>query len=350
MNQPNSSEIRILQRSALIIAVIACGTVVIAARDFIYPVCIAVLLSYLLFPLSKLFEKFLKHRGAAILVSILIGIVIFLGFFFILSQQFTRFASDFPLFIDQAVSNLTALQNHIADNTYFSFSSDDWLKDKIIGVLEAQESFIAQIFTATTATLVALGIQPVYVFFMLYYRDHFREFLFQITNKKDHATTDKIIKEVKSVTKNYVTGVFTVVLILCVLNTIGLIIVGIEYALLFGIVSALLNFIPYFGTLLGGAVPLAYTLVSAEPSHAIGVIILFMIVQITENNVLTPNITGGRVAISPLFTIFAIILGGLAWGIPGMFVSVPFLGIFKVVCNNIESLKPIAFVLSEKSK
>src|SRR5690606_14920804 len=166
--------------------------------DFIYPVCIAVLLSYLLFPLSKLFERLLKHRGAAILVSILIGIVIFLGFFFILSQQFTRFASDFPLFIDQAVSNLTALQNYIADHTYFSFNSDDWLKDQIIGVLEAQESFIGQIFTATTATLVALGIQPVYVFFMLYYRDHFREFLFQITNERDHATTDKIITEVKS--------------------------------------------------------------------------------------------------------------------------------------------------------
>ena len=350
MNQSTPSNLTVLQRSALIIAIIACGTVVIAARDFVYPVCIAVLLSYLLFPLSQLLERFLKHRGAAILLSILIGIIISFGFFFILSQQFTKFASDFPDFIDQAISNLTAFQNYISDNSYLSFSSDNWLKDKIVNTLEAQESFIGQIFNATTATLVALGIQPVYVFFMLYYRDHFREFLLQVTKENDHPTIDKIIKEVKSVTRNYVTGVFTVVLILCVLNSVGLIIVGIEYALLFGIVSALLNFIPYFGTLLGGSIPLAYTLVSPEPSHAIGVIILFMIVQVLENNVLTPNITGGRVAINPLFTIFAIMLGGIAWGIPGMFVSVPFLGIFKVVCNNIAYLKPIAFVLSVRSK
>lgn len=268
--------------------------------------------------------------------------------FFFIYQQASGFIDDLPQFSEQALVNLTAIQEYISRNSSLTFNSDSWLKDQINNLLEAQENFFGQIFNATTATLVALGVQPVYIFFMLYYRHHFREFLFQITKPKDHPTLAKIIVEISHVTKNYVSGIFIVVLILCFINTIGLAVVGVEYALLLGVISALFNFIPYFGTLIGGSIPLLYTLVSPYPSNAVGVILLFIIVQVLENNVLTPNITGGRVAINPLFTIFAIILGSLTWGIPGMLLSVPFLGIFKVICLNIEVLRPVAFILSSR--
>ena len=346
MDNVDNSRLKILQRSVLALAIITGGAVVVVARDFIYPVCLGVLLSYLVYPLAKFFEKKIKHRGAATLISVLIAVIVFIGFFFLLYQQASIFIDDFPQFQDQAITNITDIQNYISQRTPFSFNSDDWLKDRITSMFEAQENFISQLFSATTATLVALGVQPVYIFFMLYYRHHFRNFLFQITNKKDHGVLQTILLEITSVTKNYVTGIFIVVLILCVINSLGLWIVGIQYALLLGIISAIFNFIPYFGTLIGGAVPFLFALVSPDPSDAIGVVILFIIVQFLENNVLTPNITGGRVAINPLFTIFAIILGGLAWGIPGMLLSVPFLGIFKVVCQNVPVLQPIAFVLS----
>jgi predicted PurR-regulated permease PerM len=272
-----------------------------------------------------------------------------LGFIFFLSQQFSVFFDDFPKFKDQANENMTDFQDYLTEKGPFAFDSDNWLKNNLSSLLEEQENFISQIFNATTSTLVALGVQPVYIFFMLYYRHHFREFLFIIAKEKDHDTLRKILFEITSVTKNYVTGIFIVVLILCVLNTLGLLIIGLEYALLLGVISAVVNFIPYFGTLIGGSIPLLYSLVSPDPSKAIGVLFLFLGIQILENNILTPTITGGRVAINPLFTIFAIIIGGITWGIPGMFVSVPFLGIFKVICQNIEPLKPVSFVLSSKN-
>lgn len=346
MNPTFPPHLKVLQRSVLILAIIACGAVVVIARSFIYPICFAILLSYLIYPVAKFLEKILRHRGAATLLSVLIAVAVFVGFFVFLTGQLYIFVNDFPNFREQAIENLLVFQNYISDNSGISFSSDEWLKLQISTILEEQENFITQIFNATTSTVVALGIQPVYVFFMLYYRYHFRKFLFHITNKKDHTILEKILSETTSVTKNYVTGIFIVVLILCVFNSVGLLIVGIEFALLFGVISAVLNFIPYFGTLIGGSIPLLYALASPEPSHALGIIILFLIIQFLENNILTPNITGGRVAINPLFTIFAIILGGLGWGIPGMFLSVPFLGIFKIVCQNIKSLRPIAFVLS----
>lgn len=348
MDEKTPIDFKLLQRSVLILAIIVSAAALYFIRSFIYPIFLAVLLSYLVYPLVKLLEKYLRHRGVATFLGVVLSLLVALGFFVFLSSQFSIFADEFPEFSDQAVDNLSRFQQYISENSVITFSSDEWLQDRITLFISEQENFLTQIFNATTGTLVALGVQPVYIFFMLYYRHHFRQFLFQVVNEKDHGVLVKILQEITSVTKNYVTGIFIVVLILCVLNSLGLYIIGVRYALFLGIISALFNFIPYFGTLIGGAVPLLYTLVSPEPSHAVGVIILFLIIQVLENNVLTPNITGGRVAISPLFTIWAIILGGFAWGIPGTLLSVPFLGIFKVVCQNVKSLAPIAFLLSSK--
>lgn len=348
MNKTFDPSFKILLRAVLVLTIIACAAVFIFAREFFYPIFLAVLLSYLLYPVAKFFQKFLRHEGLSIVISILLLLAVFVAIFFLLYQQATVFLANLPEFEEQALLNLTSIQDYITQTTPLTIDSDDWLKNQIANLLEAQENFFGQIFNATTATMVALGVQPVYIFFLLYYRNHFKQFIFQITQPKDHPTLRKIIVEIASVTKNYVSGIFIVVLILCFINSIGLMIVGIEYALLLGIISAFFNFIPYFGTLIGGAIPLVYALVSPDPSDAIGVVILFIIVQFLENNVLTPNITGGRVAISPLFTIFAIILGGITWGIPGMLLSVPFLGIFKVICENVQPLQPIAFLLSSR--
>lgn len=348
MNQNSDSSFKVLLRAVLILTLIATSVVFIFAREFFYPIFLAVLLSYLLYPVAKFIRKIIRHEGIAIVISILLLLAVFVGIFFLLYQQATIFFEDLPEFEEQALQNIRGIQDYITQTTPLTIDSDDWLKNQINNLLEAQENFFGQIFNATTSTMVALGVQPVYIFFMLYYRNHFRQFVFQITKPKDHPTLKKIIVEISSVTKNYVSGIFIVVLILCFINSIGLMIVGLEYALLLGVISAFFNFIPYFGTLIGGAIPLVYALVSPDPSDAIGVVILFIIVQFVENNVLTPNITGGRVAINPLFTILAIILGGITWGIPGMLLSVPFLGIFKVICDNIEVLKPVAFVLSSR--
>lgn len=348
MNKTFDPSFKILLRAVLVLTLIACAAVFIFGREFFYPVFLAVLLSYLLYPVAKFFQKFLRHEGISIAISILLLLAIFVATFFLLYQQTTIFFENLSEFEEQALQNIRGIQDYVTQTTPLTIDSDDWLKNQINNLLEAQENFFAQIFNATTATMVALGVQPVYIFFLLYYRNHFKKFAYQITQPKDHPTLKKIIVEIASVTKNYVSGIFIVVLILCFVNSIGLMIVGLEYALLLGVISAFFNFIPYFGTLIGGAIPLVYALVSPNPSDAIGVVILFIIVQFLENNVLTPNITGGRVAISPLFTIFAIIIGGITWGIPGMLLSVPFLGIFKVICENVEPLRPIAFLLSSR--
>ncbi|MDX1627344.1 MAG: AI-2E family transporter [Fulvivirga sp.] len=332
----------IVKASIVTLALLATGAVLVIGRDFIYPVCLAILFSYLIYPLTSFLENYISSKILATLLSVILGVIVIAGAFFFIYLQLSDFLKDFSQLKAQANENF----NRFNDSIPILFDSQKNLNTAIQNILGAQENFLAKVLNATTGTLIGLGIQPVYVYFMLYYRKHFEEFIYNITNSNYHDKVSTILKEIASVTKNYVSGVFIVVLILCFLNSIGLMIIGVKYAVMFGVISAFMNFIPYFGTLIGGAIPLLYTVVSPEPEKALGVIILFVIIQFTENNILTPNITGGRVAINPLFTIFTIIIGGLAWGLPGMFIFVPFVGMLKVIFEHIEPLKPVAQVIS----
>lgn len=166
--------------------------------------------------------------------------------------------------------------------------------------------------------------------------------------EKGHEKTDEIIKEVSVVVKKYMGGVFIVVLILCVLNSLGLLIVGVKYPLLLGLIAAICNFIPYFGTIIGFSFPLIMALLTGDgPGTAIGVVILFIIIQFTENNLLTPNITGGQVQVNPFFIILSVLIGGIIWGIPGMFIVVPLMATLRIICTKIDALKPWAFLISD---
>lgn len=352
MDNPNylQRNLKTIRICLVILTILMLGTVIVIGRDFIYPLCLAILFAYLIYPLVNFLERYIPYRNLATILSVLLAIIVVGGFIFFLYEQFSFFLSDLPQLEKHASRNLREFQEYLNRHTPLHFDNQHTLTDGLKKTASSDGSLLKKLFNATSGTLVGLGIQPVYVYFLLYYRHHFRKFLFKVTKREHHARLVNVLRRIADVTKNYVSGVFIVVLILCFLNSVGLWIIGIRYAIMFGIISAVMNFIPYFGTLIGASIPLLYALSSSEPRHAIGVLILFIFIQFLENNILTPTITGGRVAINPLFTIFTIIVGGLAWGIPGMFLFVPFLGIAKVVMEEIEPLKPIAYVISTRQK
>lgn len=319
----------------------------IIARTFFYPLCLAIVFSYLLYPLGRFLEK--KHfpRIAANFVCLIVALATIIFVVFLISSQLEVFVQDFPMLKAKAMVNLDKIALSLENETGVSSRVQKiWLKARIEGLFETGGKFFSTAFNATAGTLVALGILPVYVFFFLYYRNKFKEFFLMIVPDRIHDKSHKILDEVSYVTKRYMTGITTVVFILCFVNSIGLIIVGIDYPILLGIISAFFNFIPYFGTLIGGLIPFLVAIITMDsPHYALGVAILFLIIQFLENNILTPNITGGNVKLNPFMTILSIIVGGLVWGVPGMFLSVPFLAMFKIVCDHVEPLRPISFLL-----
>jgi len=171
------------------------------------------------------------------------------------------------------------------------------------------QSVLQSLFTATSAVLFQIGLLPVFVFFLLFYRTKTAYFIFRLVGRENKTLALHILREISSVTTKYLGGLLIVVAILAVLNSIGLLIIGVEHAIIFGVLAAVLNLIPYIGTFLGGLIPFVYVL-ATTPDPAIlliKIVVIFSIVQFLENNLITPNIVGKSIRLNPL----AIIIGML---------------------------------------
>lgn len=321
----------------------------IKAQSFLAPIFLAILLSYLFFPIANFLEKHKVPRIAAILISIFLGIGTLVGIIHFFIQQFAGFAEDFPEMKEQAIKNLSSIEEWVSST--FGLSEKkvrDYISESFNDMTDSVSVF-ATAFKVTTNMIVNIGLMPVFIFFMLYYRSKFHEFIIRLAPDDEQERTEDILNKVNKVAMKYMTGVFTVVLILSVLNSIGLSIIGLKFPILLGITAALFNFIPYFGTLIGALIPLIFSLLVMDSlSYTLWVAIFFLIIQFIENNILTPNITGGSVRLNPFVTILSLILASMIWGAIGMFMIVPIMAMFRIFCEHISYLKPIAYLLSDR--
>jgi len=321
---------------------------IILAKGFLSTLILGVIFSYLIFPLVNFLEKKAHFpRALANLISILLLLGVLSMVIFIMYRNFGRITQDMPALVQQAHHNIDQLGEFIESTFGYTVQSQNLLiHDSVNNMFNTSSEFTKSVFKGTTSTLFTLGLMPVFMFYMLYYREKFYKFILMAVPSEREEDARQIIRRISHVTPRYVGGVFTVVLILSVLNSFGLWIVGVKYAILFGIISALFNLIPYFGTWIGASIPFTFALLTGDSPHlALGVIILFVIIQFTENNILTPNITGSYVNLNPFVTILLIIIGGTVWGIIGMFVVVPVAAMLKIIFDHSKSMKPYGYLI-----
>ncbi len=344
---------KILKISTTLIAIVMFFYIMIAAKQFFYPIALAILLSYLLYPAVSFFEYKLKiGRFFSILIAILIGlsIVYFVGNLILL--QIKIFIKDFPSIKKQALDNLGFLQSFIESKLNISIADqEEMIKDQLSNFLDFSNRFFSGIFKTATGTLAKLIFIPIFTFFMLFYRDRGKNFLLKIANQKKNKFTESVLNQISKVTIRYMTGVLTVVSILAISHSIALSIIGVKYAIFLGIAAASMSIIPYFGTLASTLVPLTFSLIlTNNPYEPIWIIAYYLFINSIENNILTPLITGGNVHLNPLITILGLIGGAMVWGIPGMIIVIPLLGVIKIICDNVEGLEPYGYILGIDKK
>ena len=320
---------------------------IIAARDFLYPIVFGVLFAYLLYPLSRFLEKYGFPRILANIICILFLMSVVGSVVFFIYKQAGNLLNDLPLFKQRALGNIDSLEQIIEQQFGLTdLRLAEFLRLRVKNFFESGSDFLNIIFSTTAGTIFRLGILPVYIFLFLFYRTKIAYFILKMANPKKKPVVVKVLRELSTVVSRYMGGISTVVLILCFLNTGGLIIIGFEYPVVFGILSALCTFIPYFGTLIGGAIPFTFALLTGDsPSLALKVVLLFGFINFLENNILTPNIVGGSLRINAMVVIIGLIAAGTVWGIPGMFVVVPLMGMFNIVSENVEKLQPYSFLI-----
>lgn len=319
----------------------------IAVRNFLYPIAFGFLLSYLFFPIANWLEKKRVPRILANFIVIITGLAVLISIGLFGFSKITPVTGDFPHLAEAGLRNLADSLSGISE--YFGFDKNETrtlIREQAGNILTSGGQYLQDIFNATTSTLVSIGLLPVYIFLFLYYRTKFAYFLMMIFGRENREEVVVILREVSRVFARYMAGVLAVVFILCILNSMGLWIVGSRFPIALGIISAVFNFIPYFGTLLGGMVPLLFALITEnDPAIAFRIVILFIIIQFIENNILTPNIVGGNVRVNPFFIITGLVAASIIWGIPGMLLIVPFLAIVRIVLSHIDAMKPYAFLL-----
>lgn len=334
--------VRYLVRLSLIFLIV--GALIIT-KTLLVPLFFSVLLAYMLYPSAQQLEEKGISRIPTNFFLIIAAVLIVATTVYLLAILIVTFTDDLPEIRERLKENISSFQGSINSMIGISENRQDSMIENALG---NTGQYLQTIFTATANSVLAIGLTPVYTFLLLLYRDKFKKFISMLVPSNQKENTQNIIDQASEVVPQYMKGLIIVCFLLMGINSLGFYLVGVKYALLFGIIAALFNLIPYLGTVIGYGLVFLFVLATQSAGVALGVAIQFIIVQFTENNILTPNITGSYVKINPLVTIFSLIAGGMIWGLPGMFMVIPYLAMMKIVCENIESLKPIGFLLGNR--
>jgi predicted PurR-regulated permease PerM len=318
----------------------------IMARDFLYPLALGVLISYLLFPIVNFLEKKGVSRILSIMLPLLVALAVFVFLFIFITKRISIFMEELPYFKEKTIEHIGDIQQNLEHR--FGIPSDR-IKNFLITQLFNLGAESGKLFTATAGTIFAILMQPVFIFLFLYYRTKFAYFILKIAGKENRQIAINILREIAQVVTRYMLGVTMVVVILCFVNSAGYIIIGIEYPVLLGVIAALFSFIPYFGTLIGGSIPFLFALVTEDSlKYSLRILLFVYIINFIENNILTPNIVGNNIRLNPFIIILGLIAGAMIWGIPGMLVTVPFLAMLKIILKKIPGMQPYAYLLGTK--
>jgi predicted PurR-regulated permease PerM len=198
-----------------------------------------------------------------------------------------------------------------------------------------------------SGVLAAIFLTPVYIFMILYYQPHLIESTHRFFGVDNNNKVSEILIETKSIIQGYLVGLFAEFAIVAVLNILGLWVLRMEYAILLGILGALLNVIPYLGGIIAMALFAAIALVTKSPVYVLYVLTLYSLIQFIDNNYIVPKIVGSKVKLNALISIIVVIAGAALWGIPGMFLSIPLTAIVKLILDRIDSWKPWGFLLGD---
>ena len=331
--------------------VIAAIALLVAGQAFFIPFILAIFLTFLLNPISKKLEQFRVPKALAIIISILLAMIAFGGLLWFFFSQIASFQEDLPELKKQMGEKSNRFFTWLSGWTKVeSPKIKEWVIRKLKDSDEAGSTVVMGIFTFTGTFLAMLGLIPVYVFFLTYFKEKYKTFIKLVYKEKEEQAI-KLIGKISSVSKNYLKGVILDVAILSVLGSIGYLLLGIKHAILFGVLAAVLNVIPYIGVLVGSLLPVMMALITKdEIGYVFGAMGVAFVVQFLDNNFINPYIVGSSVSINPLTAIVVLVIGALTWGIAGMVLSIPIAGVLKVVCDNTESLKPYGYLIGEEVK
>ena len=317
--------------------------------DILLPLFFSALLSVLLLPVVLRLESWRWPRVLAILTAVLLLLGGIVGLFVIFGSQIMDLKAELPLIQAKLVIFFDQGQQLLHDRFGMRvMSKDELINSSLSSAKKSAGGFLGSTISTTAGVLSTVTLVPIYIFCFLYYRDHMRQFMFRFVTPDKRTAVLHTMDNIRTVVQAYISGLLTVIVIVAVLNAIGLLLLGVKFAIFFAIFASVLAVIPFIGILVGATIPALITLVeTGSPAKAAAVVGVFLVVQFLEGNFITPMITGSKVSINPMAAIVALILGGELWGTPGMILSIPLVAVLKVVFDSNKTTEPWGFLLGD---
>ncbi|MCW3117725.1 MAG: yhhT [Chitinophagaceae bacterium] len=332
----------------IVIGVVAFFYVLYIGQDIIIPLVFATIIAILLNPLVNLLCRKKINRVLAIFIALFIGIIVIAGVGYFIGSQMTMFSESFPQFKEKFIKFSSNAESWISHTFNISKTKiDSWLTRTRGEGMNNSTAVITETLGTITGVLVTVFLLPVYIFMILFYKPLLLDFISQLFKKDQHAVVAEVLLETKTLIQSYLVGLLFEAVLVATLNAVGLLIIGIDYAILLGVIGALLNIIPYIGGVIAIALPMLIAFATKTPVDALWVLVVYLIVQFIDNNFFVPKIVASKVKINALVSIIVVLIGNVLWGIPGMFLSIPITAILKVIFDRIEPLKPFGFLLGD---
>lgn len=323
-------------------------------KPILIPLIFGALLSMLLAPICRKLDGWQFPRALSSLISVLIIVIVIAGVVTLIGHQFVSFAKDLPKIEEKAKALVTQGQQFIEKQFGVSSEKQEKIAKKQVNSQSVKGlggSLISKIAGGIVSTIGGLVLTLVFTFLMIFNKEHFETFFIKLYRHQNKGEVKEIVSEIATVSQKYLTGRVLSILSNASLYAIGLSLVGIKNAILLACIAAMLTLIPYVGTVIGGVFPVLMALTTEdtlEPALWAAGVLFF--IQTVDNYFIEPNIVGGEVDLSALTTIVVLILGGLVWGPAGMILFLPLTGIAKIVCDHIEELKPIGYLVGEQER
>lgn len=339
-----------VKRSIELLGIALIGVLLVIGNDIIMPIIMAFFISIVLLPIFRFLRKYKFPEIAAIILPILL-LAIFIGLIvWFFSAQFATLVNEFPEIKKNVSSHLNSISAWISSISDFSTKEQvKFINDKSNDLLGMAGKAASGAAVTLSSVFVFMGLLPIYIYLMLFYKDILLRFIFMWFKPEHHPRVKDAIYETESIIKNYLVGLLIQVTYMTILLGGILLLVGIKHALLIGVIFAILNLIPYVGALIGNIIGVMLTLTSStELWPVLTVLLVIAGVQFLDNNILMPRIVGSKVKINALFAILGVIIGGSIAGVSGMFLALPIIAVLKIIFDRTDSFKQWGVLLGDE--
>lgn len=342
---------KLIRAAAILIVVVLSSIILKYGAPFLIPLAFAALLSMLLVPVCTWLEKKGVNKAVSTILSIMLLIAFLAAVVTFISWQISDFAKDTTKLEEQVTKKYSELRQYISNELGISIEKQDQFIEKQQKSSGSKLQVVNTIIAGLGSFLTNLLLVFVYIFLLLYFRGHIKRFVIRIVPDREERKAIHVVDSMQQVTQKYLTGLSWMIIGLWIMYGIGFTIVGVKNAIFFAVLCGLLEIVPFVGNLVGNLLTILMSVSQGgDINMVIGILIIYGVVQFIQSYILEPLVVGAEVNINPLFTIVALVAGELVWGIPGMILAIPLMGVTKIVCDHIDALKPFGELIGEEKK